>query len=113
MNRYLVYLLDIFEFASAIIKNIKDIKNEDFKQDRKTQDAILYEIAVLGEAVKKLSPEFRKQHPSIPWKQIAGMRDKLIHEYRRLNIDMVWQVTQTNIPELLNYIKPLLPQQRE
>ncbi|MDA0267732.1 MAG: DUF86 domain-containing protein [Cyanobacteria bacterium] len=53
-------------------------------------------------------PELRAQHPQIPWKQIAGMRDKSVHDYRQVNSRRVWQIIQTSIPELLQNIQPLL-----
>lgn len=84
---------------------------EAFELDSKTQFAVLYSITILGKAVKRLSVEFRAAHPRIEWKQIAGIRDKLVHDYRKTNIPVVWRVLQVNIPELLEYIKPLLPEE--
>lgn len=76
-----------------------DIDLAIFQTDLKTQSAV--PIAVLGEAVKRLSPDFRAQHPGIPWSAIAGMCDKLIHGYEGVDINRVWLVLQTNIPSLL------------
>lgn len=80
----------------------------DFEADFKTQSAVLYQIALLGEAVKRLSSNFREQHPEIQWRAIAGMRDKLIHDYEDVNIKRVWLTLQTSIPTLLESIAPLL-----
>lgn len=80
-----------------------------FRQDEKTQFAVLYAITILGEVVKRLSSNFRSDHPTIPWREIAGMRDKMVHDYQKVNIDLVWQVIQHDIPQLLAYITPLLP----
>lgn len=65
----------------------------EFRQDPKTQSAILHQITVMGEAVKRLSLAFLAQHPDIPWRQIAGMRDFLIHADNSVDLDTVWQVT--------------------
>jgi uncharacterized protein with HEPN domain len=111
MNRDESYLLDISRFAQEAQDLVSGMDAEEFAMDRKAQLAVLYDITVLGEAVKKLSPEFRQQHSAVAWKQIAGMRDKLIHDYRNVNIPRVWQVLQINIPELLEYIQPLLPKE--
>ena len=73
------------------------------------QSAILYQVIVMGEATKRLSPEFRAQHPEIPWKDIAGMRDILAHQYDRVNLNTLWDVIQSDIPELLALLEPLLP----
>ncbi|MBP0030448.1 MAG: DUF86 domain-containing protein [Roseofilum sp. Guam] len=81
----------------------------DFEQDERTQLAVLYEITIIGEVVKRLSPEFRERYGAIEWRQIAGMRDRLVHDYDEVKLDLVWQVVQTYIPQLLEYITPLLP----
>lgn len=62
----------------------------------------------MGEAVKRLSPEFRSQSPEIPWSAMAGMRDKLIHDYEGVDVERVWLTLQINIPSLLQSIQPFL-----
>lgn len=81
----------------------------DFLRDRKTQAAVLHELLIIGEAAKRLSEEFRRSHPSMPWKAMAGMRDKLIHAYDTVDIEEVWSTVQRDIPTLLAYLAPLLP----
>jgi uncharacterized protein with HEPN domain len=113
MNRNLSYLLDINEFIQDLLQFVENIDESAFLTDKKTQNAVLYNITIIGEAVKKLTPDFREQHPQIPWKQIAGMRDKLVHDYRQINLKQVWLVTQTDIPELIKNLEPLLPKQED
>lgn len=113
MNRDQSYLIDIHKFGHEVMEFVQDMDAADFAGDRKTQNAVLYCITILGEAVKQLSPEFRAQHPQIPWKDIAGMRDKCVHDYRQINIRRVWQITQTSIPALLQALEPLLPVEDE
>lgn len=86
---------------------------EEFFNDERTYLAVLYEITVIGEVVKRLSPGFRENHPQIQWRQIAGMRDCLVHDYDEVKLDLVWQVVINYIPELLTYITPLLPSQSD
>lgn len=81
-----------------------------FMEDERTQFAVLYAITIIGEIAKKLSSDFRETHKTIQWKEIAGMRDKIVHDYSTIKIDIVWQVIQFKIPELLTYITPLLPE---
>lgn len=89
MNRDESYLLDIHKYAEDTQTFIEGMTVATFELDSKTQSAVLFDITILGEAAKRLSPEFRAAHPKIAWKQIAGMRDKLIHEYRKINIPVV------------------------
>ncbi|HIK30683.1 MAG TPA: DUF86 domain-containing protein [Oscillatoriales cyanobacterium M59_W2019_021] len=109
MNRDLTYLLDLEKTCRTIVELVEGMSQESFLGDRRTYLAILYEITVTGEIVKRLSPEFRQEHSKIPWKQIAGMRDKLIHDYNEVDLGLTWEVTQRDIPALLDFIVPLLP----
>ncbi|WP_017325392.1 DUF86 domain-containing protein [Synechococcus sp. PCC 7336] len=101
-------LLDIAKAARLALQFIRGTTAANFTADIKTQSAVLYQIAILGEAVKRLSPEFRQQTSAIPWTAIAGMRDKLIHDYEGVDVRRVWLTLQTNIPELLQAIEPWL-----
>jgi uncharacterized protein with HEPN domain len=75
--------------------------------------AILHQITIIGEATKRLSQEFRQQHSGIPWRDIAGMRDVIVHEYDQVDLDVVWDVVQNKLPELLTLLEPLLPSQED
>ncbi len=76
--------------------------------DVKTLSAVLYQIAIVGEAVKRLSPEFRTEYSNIPWSAMAGMRDKLIYDYEGVDIERVWLTLQFSIPELIETVTRLL-----
>jgi uncharacterized protein with HEPN domain len=108
-DRDLASLLDIATAARQIQRYCLSTTRTQFEQDDEKQAAVLYRIGVIGEAVKRISPVFRDQYPDIPWKQIAGMRDIVMHQYDRVNLELVWDVVQTKIPELLIAIDPLLP----
>ena len=110
MNRDLSYLIDIATTCSTIVELIQGMSQASFVSDKRTYLAVLYEITITGEIVKRLSLEFRQKHPEIPWKQIAGMRDKLVHDYNKVDLDLTWEVTQSGIPELLEFVLPLLPE---
>ncbi len=81
---------------------------ENFLSDRKTQEAAIRNFEVLGEAVKNLSSEVKARHPEVSWKQIAGMRDKLIHEYFGVNLPLIWDVLEQQIPSLHTSINAIL-----
>jgi uncharacterized protein with HEPN domain len=104
-------LLDIARAARLVLEFKADLDKTDLVEDAKTQSAILHQLMVMGEAVKRLSPEFRARHPKVPWSLIAGMRDKLIHAYDIVDLEQVWQTTVQDVPELLMLIEPLLPQE--
>ena len=109
MNYDLSYLLDIAQLCQTILRLTNNLTKDEFFNDERTYLAVLYEITIIGEVVKRLSSEFRENHPQIEWRQIAGMRDRLVHDYDEVKLDLVWQVVINYIPELLNYITPLLP----
>lgn len=103
-------LLDIVQAAQLAQTFVAGMDWLQFEADLKTQSAALYQIAIIGEAVKRLSPQLRNQHPDIPWAAMAGMRDKLIHDYEGVDVERVWLTLQSSIPDLLQAINSLLAQ---
>ena len=79
-----------------------------FLDDRMRQDATLRKLEVIGQAVKNLSEDAKSRQPEIPWKQIAGMRDKVIHDYFGVNLEIVWAVVQKELPKLRVAVEGLL-----
>ena len=100
-------LLDIERAAQKVLHYKHGFEKAAFMEDDKTQSAIVFQLLIIGEAVKRLSQEFRTQHPDIPWSLIAGMRDNLIHGYDDIDWDEVWKTASSDIPELLVSLKPL------
>jgi uncharacterized protein with HEPN domain len=113
MSRDETTLLDIVRAARLVLEFRQGMDKADFFKDIKTQSAILHQLMVIGEAVKRLSQDFRTRHSEIPWTLIAGMRDKLIHEYDIVDLDEVWKTVDVDIPELLSLLEPLIPKQKE
>ncbi len=109
MTRDETTLLDIEKAVRLVLVFVQDMEKEQFFQDVKTQSAVLHQLTVLGEAVKRLSRPFRHQHPAIAWSLIAGMRDHLIHGYDTVDLDEVWNTVVRDIPALLIQLEPLLP----
>lgn len=102
------FVADIFKSIEAIERYVKDLPEEVFFKDQKTLDAVLRNFEIIGEAVKNLSDEFRKNFPNVPWKSIAGMRDIVIHEYFDLDNSIVWNAIKIHLPQLKIEIKKLL-----
>lgn len=102
-----VYLAHIRDCAQRILDYTREGKGG-FDSDLKTQDAVLRNLEVIGEAVKHLSDEFRAAHTDIPWQQIAGMRDVLIHAYFGVKLETVWEVVRGHIPALFDFVEGFL-----
>lgn len=94
------FLYDIREAISRIEEYTSVMTYEDFLNDLKTQDAVIRNLEIVGEATKNLSFEFRNKYEYIPWKEMAGLRDKLIHQYFGVNIDIVWDIAINELPGL-------------
>lgn len=101
-------LRDISKSARLIAKFIAGITEEQFLEDDKTQSSVLYQLLVIGEAVKRLSSELRARHDDIPWILIAGMRDQLIHAYDTVDWEEVWKTTTFDVPALAVAIETML-----
>ena len=98
MQRDEVTVQDIINAARLVIEFVEGFEKDTFLEDQKTRSAVLYQLTVIGEAVKRLSKEFRARYPEIPWTLIAGMRDNLIHGYDLIDWDEVWKTSTTDVP---------------
>jgi uncharacterized protein with HEPN domain len=105
---YLDYLNDIVEYAANAIKFIEGYSFEKFITDDKTKYAVFRALEVIGEAAKKIPASMRKRYPEIEWKRMAGMRDKLIHEYMGINYKTVWQTVKVILPLLIKDIQNVI-----
>jgi uncharacterized protein with HEPN domain len=104
MKRDRAYLKHILDAILNVEKFIEGINKETFLGNVEKQYAVLRGLEIIGETVKNLSEELKEKHPNIPWKEIAGMRDKLIHQYFGVNLDLVWETINTKLPELKSQI---------
>ncbi|PWR71907.1 DUF86 domain-containing protein [Methanospirillum stamsii] len=92
------YLTDIGDMIELILSFTENVSYFEFSEDKKTQFAVIRAFEVMGEAAKKIPPEIRVKYPSIPWAEMAGMRDKLIHEYFGVNIQIVYKTATELLP---------------
>jgi len=103
------YAWDILEAARLAGAFIAGMREEDFEADPKTHAAVVRQLEIVGEATKRLSHEFREQHPHIPWSDMAGMRDILIHAYDHVDMIRVWRVATQSLPDLVAQIESIFP----
>ena len=102
------FLNDIKEAMQRIENYIGDMDYQHFLKDLKTQDAVLRNLEIIGEAVKNVSYEMKREYSDIDWKSIAGMRDKIIHFYFGVNWDIVWSAVKEKVPEFKLKIEKIL-----
>lgn len=102
-KEFLDYVEDIVQAMEDALKFVTSMNYNEFVKDRKTVYAVTRAIEIIGEATKKMPAKIRKDYPEIPWKEMAGMRDKLIHEYFGVDFRRVWDTVKRDIPNL----KPL------
>ena len=103
-----VYLADILEAIEKIRRYTGGMSFEDFSSDDRTVDAVVRNLEVIGEAAKQVPADLRSRAPKIEWRKVGAFRDMLIHEYFGVDLEILWDVVQTKLSPLEQYLKPLL-----
>ena len=107
------YIEDIIEAMNNAVEFTRDMSYDEFVKDTKTVYAVIRAIEIIGEAVKNVSEEIKIKYPNIPWKSIAGMRDKVIHAYFGVKTERIWEVVIRDIPKLKPQFEKILREIKE
>ena len=109
MSRDEAYLLDILLAARDAVSFVEGLDWERFKASKLHQDAVVRTLEVIGEAAQRISDTTKDKIPRIPWRELAGMRNRLIHEYFRVDVEKVWGTVKEDIPLLVSELEPIVP----
>ncbi|MGM3305419.1 HepT-like ribonuclease domain-containing protein [Anabaena sp. WFMT] len=107
MKNERLYLSNIKECIERIEEYTQGGK-EEFMQTKMIQDAVIRNFEIIGEATKRLSPDLRSKYSDVPWQQMAGLRDVLIHDYLKVNLNLVWQIIEQNLADLKSQVTTIL-----
>ena len=103
------YVLDMLLAARKVLEFTRGVTGERFERDDLIQNAVMRQIQIIGEAARRISPEYQIAHPEVPWKDVIGMRNRLVYEYFRILPGRVWDVVEKHIPDLVQLLDPLVP----
>jgi uncharacterized protein with HEPN domain len=103
-----IYLKHILESISRLERYVIEMNFKEFEMDEKTVRAVLYDLAIIGEAARKISEKFRAKHPEVPWKKIWDMRNVLVHDYTGVEYPTVWKTLKEDIPVLKDMVSSLI-----
>ena len=109
MSRDEPLLLDMFLAANEAIAFVAAIDEVQFAASKLHQNAVIRSLEVIGEAATRVAAQFRDAHPEIPWRDIIGTRNRLIHNYSNVSLDVVWDISQNKLPELIAALRLLVP----
>ncbi|MBI5144275.1 MAG: DUF86 domain-containing protein [Candidatus Omnitrophica bacterium] len=113
MKHEQVFLRHIVDEINFLLKETKNVKIEEFMKDEVSKRACARSLEIIGEAAKNLSLDFKKRHKNIEWKNLAALRDKIIHYYFGVNWDIVWDVIRNKLPELKEKVEKILDEIEE
>jgi len=113
LRDFQVYVEDIIDAINKIEEDTKGLTYESFVSDKKTVDAVIRNFEIIGEATKHVPLSVRREYPRVPWRDMAGMRDKLIHGYFGVQLEVVWKTIRERLPEVRPLVVEALARMKE
>ncbi|MBI5762712.1 MAG: DUF86 domain-containing protein [Planctomycetes bacterium] len=113
MRRDDAWLLDILLACRDVTEFVQGVSREQFMKDKMLQGALCHKLVVIGEAARAVSDEFKAAHALVPWRDLVGLRNRIAHEYFRLDLDIIWEISRKDVPSLITVIAPLVPPGQE
>lgn len=107
-RNYLIFIKDIWESIDKIERFVAGMNYDDFVKDDKTMSAVIRKLEIIGEAAKNIPSPVKQRYPQLDWKEMTGMRDKLIHDYFGVDTEILWKVVEEDIPKIKPMIKQML-----
>jgi uncharacterized protein with HEPN domain len=104
----LILLGDILDAILRVESYTSSVSKEEFLDNLMMQDAVMHQIEIIGEASNDISEEFREKHPSLPWLQMRAIRNKIVHDYRGINLHVIWDTVRNDLPVLKAQVRNLL-----
>jgi len=104
-----VYLGHILDLAEKIKRRMIDTSRDDFDADEDLRIVLAHLVQNIGEAARHVSETLQARHPEVPWRDVIGMRHRIVHDYLEIDYDIVWDVATVELPQLVEKIKPLVP----
>lgn len=103
------WLLDILNYSRTAIERLADVSHDEFMADIDKQLAVTHLVMIVGEAAAQVSEERRKALPQVPWAQIIGTRNKIVHHYFKVDLQVIWDIVQNDLPMLVSQLEPEFP----
>ena len=105
------YLFDILDSARMALEYMHNIKAEEFTKNALLQDAVVRRLEIIGEASNRVSSDTQKKYPHLPWQAMKGTRNRIVHEYDSIELDIIWEIVKQDLPILVSELEKIVPKE--